>query len=93
MYIGDGSYKQTQKEYKTETSLQDLMNKEKELVDNYNNAIKTYDIALKNSMRSTEYIKDIKLAQEKLCETRQQIKNYLVENLNVKLDIINELYE
>ena len=92
MYQGDGSYKQVQSEYNTEVALIDLLHTEKELVDKYNSLVRAVEISKKNYMRVSGYIEDINKVSIKLEETRKNIKLHFINELGIKTDIVESLY-
>ena len=93
MYRGDGRYKQVQSEYILEKSLTDMLNIEKELVDNYNSSVRAIEIAKRNNMRTNNYVEDLGKIKTKLDEIRFEIKMYYIDKLGIKTDMASTLYE
>lgn len=91
MYKGDGSYKPGL--ISLETSLLDLLTKEKELVDKYNSAARAYEVAKYNGLRMTEYDKEINILREKIDNVRIEMRDYCSNNLYLKTSISDILYK
>lgn len=92
MYRGDGSFKQTQTEFILDTSLIELLYKEKELVDRYNSAVIALETARKNLINTVDYTKDIEKLSEKIGEARTEIRQHCSTKLGIKTNIADMLY-
>lgn len=91
MYQGDGSYKTTS--YQLEKSFQELLDIEFEYVNKYNAAVRAYEIARKNGMRTVEYEIDIERLANKLGESRKEIREYCEKNINLKTSVAELMYK
>lgn len=85
MYKGDGSFKHDNSQ---EVSFIEILNKEAEIVDNYNSSIRAYSLAKRNNLRTGEYTEDIERYKQKLSDVRQEIRDYIENKL--RLEIVDE---
>lgn len=86
MYHGDGSYKP--EDYDLEQSLLSLLTLEDEKIDKLNSVIRAYDKAKKSGMKTLQHINDINKAKEDIEAVRDQIRNYLVNKLDIDVNIL-----
>ena len=93
MYRGDGSYLATTKsEYNIEYSLLELLENEKNLVTEYNQAVQAYSTAKRNRIRTNECIERIDIAKRKLNKARAEISLHCTEKLGLKNSLGDSLY-
>ena len=93
MYRGDGSYLNTNKsDYNIEYSLLELLENEKNLVTEYNQAIQAYNTAKRNRIRTNECLEKIELVKNKLEKTRANICTHCTEKIGLKNSLGDSLY-
>ena len=93
MYFGDGSYANYNKsEYEIEYSLTNLLEAEKELVEEYNQAVQAYNTAKRNGIRTNECKEKIVFIRTKLEDARTKIRVHCEEKFGFKTDFGDSLY-
>ena len=94
MYRGDGSYLNSNKsEYDLEYSLLELLENEKNLVIEYNNAIQAYNSAIKLHIRTNDCVDKIKYVKSQLDALRANISSHCAEKLGLKNSLGESLYD